>query len=576
MAVSLQRWARPLTRVASPRYSTAEQARLRILFAAGIERLNFSFFVEVLHGLVHAAFAVFLFGLFTYLLNNVSLATALVSYAWIAIFSLVYTWFTFLPIFQPGYPGYTPLSNILARIIVVALACISRLSYLVPSLIRVSNANRGAARLRRGNLGLMKLAQDKAQKVQPKLDGDILKRTLDILSSDDDLEQFFEAIPGFWASKPVEDSRRSLDKLGPERLEGVLVLFWNRTLSSNRVSESVKGRRMLVCMKVIEVAGLSTAVPEILQHFSGNLGGVSRSVEICHSPGVPPNDDTASLARGIIASIIAINDKRDERWSMFAKDDLGISEDVLRRYLDHGDSVLLADLIHITRQFFHGLRRNSDLAQKPLNILSSLTKFNILDTLPELQHNFCALWNEIVQQTKTSADNIPFMDILNKIRGLYVDLHGTDAVFPSACTVSSHTTHMLEAGGTTTSGASHHIAITPPIPPSESSPGEVPAIGVVSDVVVITLPSSMSEPIAPSPSGTGDSDAPRPDGGTTVSPTVFDSVASDLIVFVRDWNHPRPQQVPSYLQIQLPARIFRQEPHIIQERRFLQLQSRIV
>jgi len=45
-------------------------------------------------------------------------------------------------------------------------------------------------------------------------------------------------------------------------------------------------------------------------------------------------------------------------------DGLSLSEDVLRRYLAHGDSVLLANLIHITRHFFHSLPHHLDLARK--------------------------------------------------------------------------------------------------------------------------------------------------------------------------------------------------------------------
>ena len=230
----------------------------------------------------------------------------------------------------------------------------------------------------------MWLAQIKAQKLARQLNGNILERTLDMLRSDDDLEQFSEAIPGFFVSQIVDDPRRSLDILGQQRLAETLVQFWNRTLSSNRVSESVKGRRLIVCLKVIEAADLSFALPRILHLFSRDHSGVSRSVEIGHSLGVLRNGNGALLTRGIIASITAINDERDERWFALAIDELGIPEDVLRRYLDHGDSVPLANLIHITRQFFQNLlQRGSDLTMEPLRILPLVSKFDILNTLPD-------------------------------------------------------------------------------------------------------------------------------------------------------------------------------------------------
>jgi hypothetical protein len=123
----------------------------------------------------------------------------------------------------------------------------------------------------------------------------------------------------------------------------------------------------------------------------------------------------------IIARIISINEERNKRWSTLVMDELGISEDTLRHYLAHGDSILLVNLIHITRQFFYGLRQcDSDLIRKSLCILPSLSKFDILNALPELQHEFCTLWNEIVEQARRGeADNNSFIDILFEIRGLY-------------------------------------------------------------------------------------------------------------------------------------------------------------
>jgi len=97
---------------------------------------------------------------------------------------------------------------------------------------------------------------------------------------------------------------------------------------------------------------------------------------------------------------------------MLAIDELGISRDV-----------------HITCHFFHGLLQpHPDLTREALSILPSVLKFDILNTLPELQHDFCTLWNDIVQQAQSSGtENNPFMEILSGIWGLYIALHGTTA-----------------------------------------------------------------------------------------------------------------------------------------------------
>jgi hypothetical protein len=72
------------------------------------------------------------------------------------------------------------------------------------------------------------------------LHGDVLKRTFSSLKGDHDLEEFFEAILVFCDSNVVDHPLDSFDLLGLDRLEEALLGFWDRTLSSNLVSEFVK------------------------------------------------------------------------------------------------------------------------------------------------------------------------------------------------------------------------------------------------------------------------------------------------------------------------------------------------
>ena len=428
LALSLQKWAQPNSMIISPCYSLPEQARLRALFAAGFKTFKFRHLIKVIHGLIHISLGLFLYGLYQYVSGfgafGVTLGTN------IGIFGLVFTSFTVFPVLRPDFPGSTPFSPIFA----IAYTCVvrgsSRLLYLATSPIRIRNgrAVHCPKNYYRG-WNLWKLAEDKAQELAPRFDSDILKQTLDMLRSDDDLEQFFDAIPGFCASKIVHDPRQSLDVLGQQRLAEALIGFWNRTLSSNLVPESVKGRRLLVCMEAIEAADLAIAAPGTLRDLSFKyLGRIARSVEVGHSLGNLRHGNVSSLARGIIAGIIS-NADRNDRWNILAIDELGISRNVLRDYLADGDSVLLANLIHITRHFFIGLLQpHPDLTREALSILPSISKFDIRDTLPEPQHDFCALWNDVVRQVQSSgAENNSFIEILHDIWGLYVALHGTTA-----------------------------------------------------------------------------------------------------------------------------------------------------
>ncbi|KAH9993192.1 hypothetical protein BJV77DRAFT_374221 [Russula vinacea] len=245
--------------------------RLRTLFAAGIERLNLTFLVEVLHCLMHIAFSIFLVGLLLYLfmliLHLPSRGGSDCAFIYgICMVNRHSNHSTRLSIL------YT-FTNILAVTYAGVLYGTPRLLYLIKSLIHANMVTQGAVRYPEGRFRDWYLSSMKfkmAQELAPLLDSDVLKRTLDMLRSDDDLEQFFEAIPGFFASEIVQNPRGSLALLS-QPLAEALVQFWNRTLSSDRVSESVKGRRLIICMRVIEAADLSIAVPRSFNFFLENL-----------------------------------------------------------------------------------------------------------------------------------------------------------------------------------------------------------------------------------------------------------------------------------------------------------------
>ena len=470
-ALRLQRWVKRRTFDTS-HYSLLEQAKMGASFARRIERSNEA--VRKLHRSIVSSLLVFLWALIVYLIKDDP-----------------YTMIISLPLIL-SYP----FSYLYFKIKKSYLYFKIKKSYLFLKIKKV---------FRRGSSHYAPITREKIQEQGSWFDGYILKRTLDMSGSDDDLEQFFEAIPGFCASKFVDNPRRGLELLGLPRLAEALIEFWNRTLSSNRVSESVKVRRLVVCVRVIEAAELSITIPHILHLLSGKLSEVSRSIEKGHSLRPLYNGNSASLVRGIIASVIS-STERNDRWFSLVMDELGISGDVLRGYLAHGDSVLLANMNHITHHFFHALLQpHPDHTRKSSSILSSLSKFDILNTLPELQHNFCDLWSEVVQQARRSgADDNPFIDILVQIWHLYDVLHGSDIPLgyfgyfltsttghddlfhqpPSypflipLCMMPDHhpesTTHSHEASSSTIGGASQTITTGSPTRVlSKSSPGDV-------------------------------------------------------------------------------------------------------
>ncbi len=236
MVMSLQQWARRHEKVTPQRYNLSEQARMRAFFAVGIDSRNFHFMVGVIPVMMHLSVFVFFLG-FLVRVYGVHPTIFAISCCWILLFLVAYVYATVLPFYRPEFPFHTPLSKFLSFAFAGGL----------------ENSNSGHV-----GLGMMKFAEVKAQESSLALYGDVLKRTFNSLKGDHDLEEFFEAIPGFCNSKVVDHPLDILDLLGLDRLEEALLGFWDRTLLS-MVSEFVKKRRLRLCMQVITEANLAIA-----------------------------------------------------------------------------------------------------------------------------------------------------------------------------------------------------------------------------------------------------------------------------------------------------------------------------
>ena len=130
----------------------------------------------------------------------------------------------------------------------------------------------------------------------------------------------------------------------------------------------------------------------------------------------------------MVSSIVARAPRTNDRWFTLATSELGTPKSVLQDYAAHGDSLSLAILIHVTRQYLH-LFFEQSWRSEFLFILETVSKFDVRNTSLELQHDFCVLWNEVVRASQKSASiSIPEY-ILRRIRNIYITLHqNTDAV----------------------------------------------------------------------------------------------------------------------------------------------------
>jgi Family of unknown function (DUF6535) len=415
----LQQWARRyLWMTQKSRWNPHDGARMRAFFAHGAERLRFSSVAEAIPSLIHISLFLFFAGLLIYLFNiNHTPFFAVVW--WIAAFAAAYLVITIMPLLQVDSPYYSPLSSLVFRVY-AGILYLSFFSKRLRSL--TSKYSIGFSR------GIEKLAGEEITKGSTRIDSLILKWTFNAhaFASDDQLDRFFVYIHGFYTSKGiVRDPLRSLATLGSRKFSSALVAFLNRTLSSSSVDKSEKVQRFIMCVRIADETQ-GTAFWDLFSETADQ--SVVRSVDVGRCLRSPNRigEEIGLCAQTIVADIIAKVEERDGRWIELAADQLGKSENDIIRYLAQGDdSLLLANLIHIARKISNvssGINR-SMAGDAASCILQPASKFDIRNTLPELQHGFCSLWNEIVQKAQKTDDGSIFHFIVFLLRRLYIDLH---------------------------------------------------------------------------------------------------------------------------------------------------------
>ena len=261
------------------------------------------------------------------------------------------------------------------------------------------------------------------------IDLQILDWIISALGDDDSLKSFFEAIPGFFNSKLVDNQRRFPPKL-VENFRHVLGGFLGRTWSSNSVDDSEKARRLDISLNATDRIR-ETHDPFILHRILFQLRHeVSQNVDMGHtiSSRFANNDqDIPGEVQRIIAEILLGVQERNDSWVTLAARLYGLPERVIAL---RGDDLSLAVLIHISRQYLRSDYYN-------WNVLKALNKLDIRNTVSGLQHDFCTFWNEAVQEAKKQGPYTIPVFLLREKRLLYIALHqGTEAA-PTAFSAST-------------------------------------------------------------------------------------------------------------------------------------------
>jgi hypothetical protein len=237
-------------------------------------------------------------------------------------------------------------------------------------------------------------------------------------------------------------------------------------------------RRLVACVNFADTIRRSNVTSLILEDISNwDLHNALQYVEMrrfLKSHGNRSWEKIGLCAQSVVACILSNVQGSDELWVTLAAHQLGKSKGHIRDYLERGnDSVLLANLLlanltHITHKIFHALKYNREMAAAA-PILLSLSKFDIRNTVPELQSSFLTLWHDIEHVLR---DKVP-QEIRDVLLNLYHALRAAQGtndaptrpsiVSPSAVheaerhhsitTVSSHST----GGGRGRSGTSRYV-----------------------------------------------------------------------------------------------------------------------
>ncbi len=429
LATLLQQWARRFLKVNQPRYSPHKRARIRAFFAEGVDKFLLPWTVEALPTLLHVSLFLFFAGLVVFLCN-VNLTAFKLVLSWVSICTALYGCITFIPIFHHDSPYYTPLSflawHIVTGIPFLTFRALRRLTYLDYFSGEAYGRFQSLEESYRKLLvqGIQKTAEETALNSPSEIDTRAFLWTFDSLDEDHELERFFFGLPGFRSSKVVNDPLPSLTEEQKWKLLNALIGLSDRTFSSNLLPEPDKSRRAVICARAIDPTDipflqvLDRIVSED-QYGPVQSTGIARLVRGWgNSKGV----DNPMVISAIVSSVVARAQRRDDHWFAIASDELGVPETVLRDYAEHGDSLSLAILIHITRlQFDHFLEPWPREAFS--NVLNAASKFNVQDTSPELQYEFCALWNRIVLHVQDGNAGWTAFRTLGPIRNVYVALH---------------------------------------------------------------------------------------------------------------------------------------------------------
>jgi hypothetical protein len=503
LATLLQQWARRYLKVTQPRYSPHKRARIRAFFAEGVDKFLLPWAVEALPTMLHLSLFLFFAGLAVFLWN-INLTIFKLVLSWVGLCMALYGCITFIPVFRHDSPYHTPLSlpawNFIMGIPFLAFLALERLALMDYLSAETYNHFR---RLTEGYgkflvQGMQKTAEETALNSPSEIDTRSFMWTFDCLDEDHELERFFSGLPSFRDSKMVKDPLPHLTWEQQGKLLNAWIGLSDRTLSSDLLPEPVKLRRTVICGKATGPTDIPQAVQRVLDRIvSEDQYGPVQSAEIVRFVRGWDNggdEETAMIIQAIFSSVVATAQRRDDLWFGMASDEIGVPESVLRNHATQGNNLSIAILIYVVCQQFNLLDEQHWPFYVFWKVLKAASKFDALDTSPELQHEFCAIWNQV----RHRANKVIAWNILRPIRNIYLALHDihTDCA-PTQFTTSTDDGDLILLQSTSYPSCNvpgHHADLTDEI--HGAAPTAI-ALAMLHDNAILA---SASLPDAPSPS----------------------------------------------------------------------------
>lgn len=439
LADQLSGWSKQLTMVTQPRYEPHKQARILAFFLEGVHKSHLSVIEALPSGMLHLSVFLFLIGAIIHLWQF-TLILAKIVLAWTIICATSYGYFTIILIFRPDTPYRTPFSlpawYLFTGILFAAswalqaltvLGCFSHMTY-----CRIhSLATRSHHSLRRG---LQRTTEEIALRSSSDISTLALMWTLSKLDNDHEVERYISGIPGFLCSPVVNDPLPRLDKGQKKKFLVALIQFLDLTFTPDLLPEPDRERRAAICKRAFDRVEMLHVYKHILRAISsgGRNCGLKTPEFGCVLKSWPHSDknwdvnhETGLVVKAIFTYIIVGAQQHNDSWFVLASDELGFPEATLRHYAMDGASLSLAVLTYVIRLQFDHFREELWPKIRITNILREASKFNdVRNTLPEVQYEFCTLWNRIVHETRnTNDERLVNSEILEPIRKVYTDLH---------------------------------------------------------------------------------------------------------------------------------------------------------